>query len=81
MGLGGAPPLLLFTVLSYAVGFLPFAFTHVESQPIAAIAPDRGEMAAILDAVTARFDGQGNDDRFISGMSAWHQLADRCQTP
>ena len=61
--------------------FLPFAFTHVESQPVTPIAPDRGEVAAILDVVTARFDGQGNDDRFISGMGAGHQFADRCQAP
>ena len=39
------------------------------------MAPDRGEAAAAFGIFRVGIDRQGNDDRFISGMSARHQFA------
>ena len=64
-----------------SAGFSTYALAHVKSQPIAAIAPDRGEAAAAFGIFRVGIDRQGNDDRFISGMSARRQFADRCQAP
>ena len=61
---------------STSAGFSTHAFAHVESQPVAAIVPDRGEAVAAFNIFTAGIDRQGNNYWLVPGMGAWHQLAD-----
>src|SRR3954454_12837504 len=57
------------------------ARSHIESKPLAAVAPNCSKAPAVLNVIAAGLNRQGNDHRLVSGMSRGNQFADRCQGP